>query len=138
MLLANYFLQHYWRRHRGGDLSLPRLSEAAVAALQGRLWQGNVRELQNAIEHAVVMLEPGQVIQPEDIPMGGEARAPVPGDEAAGFLTPEVLGQSYHVARERVIASFERRYLSCWWHAPTAICRRPRGWRGWTGPRCTG
>jgi DNA-binding NtrC family response regulator len=111
-LLASYFLQHYWRRHRGSDLSVPRFSDAAAASLRGRLWQGNVRELQNAIEHAVVMLEPGQVIQPDDVPMGGEPRAPVPGDEAAGFLTADLLGQSYHVARERVIASFERRYLS--------------------------
>ena len=35
-----------------------------------------------------------------------------PADDAASFVTSDVLGQSYHVARERVIASFERRYLS--------------------------
>ena len=111
-LLANHFLQHYWRRHRGADASMPRFSDAAVNGLRGRLWQGNVRELQNAVEHAVVMLEPGQVIEPDDIPMGSEVRAATPEDEAAGFLTADLLGQSYHVARERVIASFERRYLS--------------------------
>jgi len=110
--LAHHFLFHYWRRHRGSDLDAPRLSDAAIAALRGRAWQGNVRELQNALEHAVVMLEPGQVIQPEDIPMGGETRAPDAGDDAAAFLSADVLGQVYHVARERVIASFERRYLS--------------------------
>ncbi len=111
-LLADHFLQHYWRRHRGAGQDVPRFSDAAVAVLRSRLWQGNVRELQNAVEHAVVMLEPGQLIQPDDVPMGGEPRAPVPGDEAAGLLTADLLGQSYHVARERVIASFERRYLS--------------------------
>lgn len=111
-LLASHFLQHYWRRHRGAGQDAPRFSDTAVASLRNRLWQGNVRELQNAIEHAVVMLEPGQTIQPDDIPMGGEPRAPVPGDEAAGLLSADLLGQSYHVARERVIASFERRYLS--------------------------
>jgi DNA-binding NtrC family response regulator len=111
-LLANHFLQHYWRRHRGGDANVPLFSEGAVGALRGRMWQGNVRELQNAVEHAVVMLEPGQTIEPDDIPMGSEVRSAAPGDEAAGLLTADLLGQSYHVARERVIASFERRYLS--------------------------
>ena len=110
--MAHHFLFHYWRRHRGPDLDAPRLSDAAVAALRSRRWPGNVRELQNSIEHAVVMLEPGQVIQPEDIPLGGEADAPVVGDDATDFLSNEVLGQVYHVAREQVIASFERRYLS--------------------------
>ena len=111
-LLASHFLQYYWRRHRGADTTAPRLSDAAVAALCSRPWQGNVRELQNAIEHAVVMLEPGQEIQPDDIPLGGEPRAVVQADDAASFITEDVMGQSYHVARDRVIASFERRYLT--------------------------
>jgi DNA-binding NtrC family response regulator len=110
-LLASHFLQYYWRRHRG-DSTLPKLNEAAVAALCARPWQGNVRELQNAVEHAVVMLEPGQEIQPEDIPFGGEASPVTPGDDGGGFFTEDILGQSYHAARDRVIASFERRYLT--------------------------
>jgi DNA-binding NtrC family response regulator len=110
-LLAHHFLQYYWRRHRG-DSALPRLNEAAVAALCARPWQGNVRELQNAIEHAVVMLEPGQEIQPADIPFGGDSAVVGAGDDGGGFLTEDVLGQSYHAARDRVIASFERRYLT--------------------------
>jgi DNA-binding NtrC family response regulator len=72
-----------------------------------------VRELQNSIEHAVVLLEPGQEIQPQDIPFGrAEAPAAASDGGAAQFWTEEVLEQSYHAARERVIASFERRYLT--------------------------
>ena len=111
-LLAEHFLRYYWRRHRGPALKPPTLSDEAVIALGGRAWQGNVRELQNAIEHAVVMLEPGQVILPEHVPFGGEPRDTSQADDAEGFVASDVLGQSYHVARDRVIASFERRYLS--------------------------
>ena len=114
-LLANHFLEYYWRRHRGVAVALPKFSEAALLALRGAAWQGNVRELQNSIEHAVVMLEPGQVIQPESIPLRGESHAvtepPGTGD-SNGLLTPDLLGQSYHVARDRVVASFEKKYLA--------------------------
>ena len=111
-LLAEHFLQHYWRRHRDPGAPVPKLTEPALAVLCARPWPGNVRELQNVIEHAVVMIEPGQPVQPEDIPLGGETAQAAPADDAASFVTSDVLGQSYHVARERVIASFERRYLS--------------------------
>src|SRR5882724_4012268 len=43
-LLANHFLAHYWRRHRGAA-AVPQLSKAAVWALRAHSWPGNVREL---------------------------------------------------------------------------------------------
>ena len=109
-LLANHFLQLYWRRHRGGGTAAPRFSEAAIRALAGHPWPGNVRELQNAIEHTVVLLEPGQEIQPEDIPLNRADRASPPG--GTSFWTADILEQSYHAARDKVIAQFERRYLT--------------------------
>ena len=111
-LLANRFLQMYWKRHRGGSAAVPRFSDAAIRALATHPWPGNVRELQNAIEHGVVLLEPGQQIQPGDIPIG-RSDAPVADDKGTTqFWTDDILEQSYHAARERVIASFERRYLT--------------------------
>ncbi|PYP70543.1 MAG: hypothetical protein DMD41_14735, partial [Gemmatimonadetes bacterium] len=71
-LLAEYFLAHYWGRHRGPTSPLPTFSEAALRALRARPWKGNVRELQNVVEHMVVLLEPGIAIQPEDIPALGD------------------------------------------------------------------
>src|SRR5688500_11061572 len=54
-LLANHFLAFYWERHRSlGDLP-PKLTEAAIDSLRGRPWRGNVRELQNVIEHVAVL-----------------------------------------------------------------------------------
>jgi DNA-binding NtrC family response regulator len=110
-VLANHFLLHYWKRHRDRGSEPPKFSGAALRALQSRAWAGNVRELQNAIEHAVVFLEPGVEVQPDDIPSidGGEIRpmqgSPVPFDF-------EWTDEPYHVARERVTAEFERRYLA--------------------------
>src|SRR5690606_2029921 len=43
-LLAQHFLELYWKRHRGADLPLPKLTKAAIRALQMRPWRGNVRE----------------------------------------------------------------------------------------------
>lgn len=43
------------------------LSPEAVEALRAHEWSGNVRELANAIEHAVI-LSGGNTIQPEDLP----------------------------------------------------------------------
>lgn len=111
-LLAQHFLQHYWRQHRGAGSRAPSLAPDAVAALRQYPWPGNVRELQNAIEHAVVLLEPGQAVHAGDIPL-----APTPStrahDEARlDFDFPDdLLQESYHAVRERVIAQFERRYI---------------------------
>src|SRR5262249_57587357 len=77
-LLANHFLTVYWQRHRQMGDRVPRLSDASIAFLRSRPWRGNVRELQNVIEHVAVLAEADQVIQPNDIPVyddGGERPA---------------------------------------------------------------
>ncbi|MBK7978224.1 MAG: sigma-54-dependent Fis family transcriptional regulator [Deltaproteobacteria bacterium] len=113
-LLASHFLRTYWRQHRGGETRPPTLTEDAIRSLQRYDWPGNVRELQNAIEHAVVLLEPGQAAGAADIPIhsnpaaerdAGTAVAPAPAEG-------DFLDEPYHVGRERVIAQFERRYLA--------------------------
>ena len=68
-LLANHFLTYYWQRHRQMGDRVPRLSEASIGFLRSRPWRGNVRELQNVIEHVAVLAEPDQMIQPDDIPV---------------------------------------------------------------------
>src|SRR3989441_1192271 len=110
-LLANHFLEYYWHRHREGTAPLPRLSGAALRSLGARPWRGNVRELQNVMEHMVVLIEPGAQIQPKDIPQIGGER---PVGEAA--LSPPTDGDtsveaSYRATRERLLAQFERKYL---------------------------
>jgi DNA-binding NtrC family response regulator len=110
LLLANHFMKKYWRQHRGVEQKLPVLTDDAVVALRAHRWPGNVRELQNAIEHTVVLLEPGQPVRAADIPLHGTSRPPKrTSAEVCGSF--DLLQQSYHEARERVIAQFERRYI---------------------------
>src|SRR5690606_30821601 len=80
-LLAEHFLRHYWKRHRDPKSPLPRFGEDAKRSLQSRWWSGNVRELQNVIEHAVVLMEPGTTILPEHIPYLDEPERSAPAAE---------------------------------------------------------
>jgi DNA-binding NtrC family response regulator len=107
-LLAEHALSTYWSRHRG-EVPAPKFSEAAVRALRARPWKGNVRELQNVIEHMVVLLEPGAEIRPEDIPATGDA----PANEVEGWQAPAVTTEEpYYTARDRLVAEFELQYLT--------------------------
>lgn len=107
-VLAEYFLATYWGRHRA-KAPVPELSDAAIRTLTACAWRGNVRELQNVIEHAAVLVEPGSELRPEDLPMADDQR---PAGETAPTSFSTGLGEQYHPAREQVIAEFETRYLT--------------------------
>jgi DNA-binding NtrC family response regulator len=89
---------------------MPKLSEESIAYLRSRPWRGNVRELQNAIEHVAVLAEPDQLIQPDHIPIYDDQQSEWPAESAA--VSPAVMDEAYHSAKDRVIAQFEREYLS--------------------------
>lgn len=109
-LLANHFLTYYWQRHRQMPDRCPRLSEDAIAFLKSRPWRGNVRELQNVIEHTAVLLDPEQVVRPDDIPLYEDGPDDGSGEvRAAGAAAAS---DPYHVAKDRVVAQFEKDYLS--------------------------
>jgi DNA-binding NtrC family response regulator len=107
-LLANHFLRYYWNRHKADLGDAPVITEDGVRALQSHAWRGNVRELQNVIEHAVVLLDPGSRVGPSQIPfIGADETAP----EATQVQSGELYKEAYHAARDRTIAEFEQRYL---------------------------
>ncbi len=110
-LLAEHFLYAYWLRHRGRGRQAPTFTQEAMRELQKRTWKGNVRELQNAIEHAIVIADGRAVIDAPDLPEveGGE-NGEFPAD--GGYGGSQVAAGSYHEARERVLASFEKDYLT--------------------------
>jgi DNA-binding NtrC family response regulator len=110
-IVARYFLQAYWVRHGRGAQAAPDLSDEAVRALQMRPWKGNVRELQNVIEHAIVLAEGRDVIDAVDLPQLGGSAA---GDfmTQGGFVGAGTTTGSYHETRNRVIARFEKEYLT--------------------------
>ncbi|WP_437718970.1 sigma 54-interacting transcriptional regulator [Sorangium sp. So ce448] len=75
-LLAHRFAQQV--AGRMGERA-PRVAPAAMQALEAHAWPGNLRELRNAVEHAVVLAE-GGVIELEHLPAsvveGAEGVAP--------------------------------------------------------------
>ena len=62
-LLVDFFLDHY--RHERGRPQLA-ISDAARAKLVSYRWPGNVRQLRNVIDSAVVLAE-GNAIEPHDL-----------------------------------------------------------------------
>jgi two-component system NtrC family response regulator len=63
LLLARVFLERYAQEQVGHPL---RFSRDAEAALQGALWQGNVRELINRVRRAIILAE-GPLVRAEDL-----------------------------------------------------------------------
>jgi DNA-binding NtrC family response regulator len=110
-ILAEHFLSFYWARHREYGSAKPTLTPEAIAALQGQPWRGNVRELQNVIEHAVVLLEPGSEIQPGDLPFIEGTVVSNPSSWAGDISPTQYREEKYHEARDRILAEFERGYL---------------------------
>lgn len=61
-LLTNHFLKQYAQRY---NKSISKVSDAAMTRMSKHPWPGNIRELQHAIERAVI-LSNSSVLQPED------------------------------------------------------------------------
>jgi two-component system response regulator HydG len=98
-LLAEYFLE---RHAAEGKKPLKKISPEAMAILQEYKWAGNVRELENVIERAVV-LTPGSTIGPEALPDRLRAPPSVPLVKEGSPANPalEVIERAYieHVLR---------------------------------------
>ena len=54
ILLANHFIEIYCREN---NKSMKKLSDAALKKLQTGIWRGNIRELENCIERAVILCD---------------------------------------------------------------------------------
>ncbi len=75
--LANMFLEKYCGVYNKHDL---RFSDAAQEKLAALPWYGNIREMQHAVEKAVILSD-GMAISPEDIE-GGQTRPDKSAEEA--------------------------------------------------------
>ncbi|NJP06216.1 MAG: sigma-54-dependent Fis family transcriptional regulator [Chloroflexaceae bacterium] len=79
-LLVAHFLMRYQQRHQRQGI---RLSEAALVQLQRYHWPGNVRQLENVIERAVILTGSGLILpehllldhEPPDTPFAQSVRA---------------------------------------------------------------
>jgi two-component system response regulator HydG len=103
-LLAHHFLKIYTQKI---GKRVAGISPAAMESLTTARWVGNVRELENAIERAVVLTGSEQ-IELEDLP--GEIR-----NNQRGGGEVEVFSLAhlpYAQAKKLAMRAFERRYLS--------------------------
>jgi two-component system response regulator PilR (NtrC family) len=128
-LLAQHFLDKYTREM---SKNVTGLSNAAMRALLGHEWRGNVRELENVIERAVIFAD-GREIGADDLPFGASAQ----GDASADDLK-EALGQ---FERQHIIYALRRHRYD------KATRRRPPNgsgsgypvstgnWKSWASPR---
>jgi DNA-binding NtrC family response regulator len=111
-ILAHHFLRKHSAR-MGRKIS--DISAAAVKALMARTWQGNVRELENAIEHAIVFCT-RSTLDVTDLPFGRHAE----GNGAAGGTASDggfgvpgaVLELPYREAKQQAVAAFDAIYFS--------------------------
>jgi Nif-specific regulatory protein len=86
--LANFFMQRFCRNLLHPPMTL---APETVEVLQRHDWPGNIRELENAIERAIIMATES-VIRPSDIALG-----PAPFQEVAG---ESLLDRPFHESVE--------------------------------------
>lgn len=105
-LLIAHFLRKYRAEYDKPHLDI---SQEALQALLHRKWRGNVRELQNTMNRAV-LLSSGSVIERKDLML--EDQQEQHADNPAADPFEHVQNLQYHEAKEAILSEFSRRYLS--------------------------
>jgi transcriptional regulator with GAF, ATPase, and Fis domain len=95
-LLAKHFIESSIRELR---CPKPRLTRAAIAKLQNYGWPGNIRELRNVIERAVIISRGG--VLDFDLPVGEPAPVPPPTAREKNDAELEYLTEAELQRRER-------------------------------------
>lgn len=107
-MLANHFLRVFWGRHRSAREAVPTFTQDTLDFLSSRPWRGNVRELQNFVEHVTILSQPGSQIQIHHLPLDQEVDPTAASSSTSVFPTSD----AYHVAKEQVLATFEKNYVT--------------------------
>ncbi|AGF77206.1 CheY-like receiver, AAA-type ATPase and DNA-binding domain-containing response regulator [Desulfocapsa sulfexigens DSM 10523] len=106
-LLALHFFNIYVQEyHREGM----EFSQEALKCLERREWKGNVRELQNRINRAV-LLTPGDIITPKDLLSPEELEEDGLKDKRGVEVPVCVYQLPYNEAKEEVMVTFTSTYL---------------------------
>ena len=111
-LLAYHFLQKYAAR---SSSQVKKISPEAMRLLSTHHWQGNVRELENAIEHAVVFCR-DDTMTPAELPFGRSGNG-VSAAEPSALPSQDPMDQGlfdlpYREAKERSLEAFETAYFT--------------------------
>ena len=103
-ILAQVFLQQAAQRH---GRKVASISRDAMAVLTAWDFPGNVRELKNSLEHAVIMAR-GDTVQADDLPKLMRAGT----QTIAGATKPAPEAKTLAALREQWLAPLERKYLA--------------------------
>jgi transcriptional regulator with GAF, ATPase, and Fis domain len=90
LLIARFFLKHYSRSYGSGGVKLSREAEKAILVND---WPGNVREIQNRIQRAVIT-SGGGTIGPEQLGLEGGGTTHRSLREAREALDREMIGRA--------------------------------------------
>ena len=118
MLLAEAFTQRYIRRH---GVPVKGLTPDALQALTSHDWPGNIRELQNVIERAVILCGEDGQIHPEQLGLSAPPQAGI-GDAPTGPIenspspehTPEdsvTVAANQHTDDLMTLAELEQQHI---------------------------
>jgi two-component system response regulator FlrC len=103
-LLARHFLRASAVRN---GLTAPSLSERAIRDLQGRPWKGNVRELENVMERAILVAS-GGVVDVEHL-LAGDGTVPAKEPEAVvSPALPSTHGSLWEMERDLIFKTLAR------------------------------
>jgi len=109
--IANSYVEHF-RARMGSDVH--GLTDEALQALSNYPWPGNIRELANAIERAVI-LAVGEQIALEDLPLDIQTTAAAPADALAepdvSLAHADWLDRTWGDVRRQVLETAEQSYL---------------------------
>jgi DNA-binding NtrC family response regulator len=101
-LLARHFAAQYAAKNRK---PVPDFAAATLTKLKQHRWPGNIRELQHAVERAIIMAE-GNVLQPQDFSFSAmELPASPP---SAQVVLPDINLPLSEIERETIIRVIER------------------------------
>ena len=95
ILLTAHFLQEFGKLY---CKKITAISDRALALLREHTWVGNVRELRNVIERAVLLCE-GETLRSVDLPDDWSASTVCPQPTAAGPLATLQEAESRHIAQ---------------------------------------
>ncbi len=104
-LLAYHFLQKYSKKL---DKQIDKIAIEALQILQNYQWVGNVRELENVMERAAVLVQ-GDTIGIRDLPPRVLGESVYLAEEP---ISADLSHYSYQEAKERALWAFNRAYLA--------------------------
>ncbi|MCP4002715.1 MAG: sigma-54-dependent Fis family transcriptional regulator, partial [bacterium] len=99
--LATHFLAKYSGQIAAHATCPPYLSAAAISELKGHNWKGNVRELENCVQRALVLVRDEEIL-PEHLGLG---------ENEGPWFTQNLEGLSYEDGKQEALQAFQRRFI---------------------------